>query len=51
MYKKIHFLDDKTLETEKVNKETELSKTIDYLKTHKEEVKKQRIDNGIQDKY
>lgn len=51
VYPNIQFLDDKTVEKEKANKEDELEKTIDYLKTHKEEIKKQRIENGIQDKY
>ena len=47
----IQFLDDKTVEKEKVNKEVELEKTLDYIKTHKEEMKKQRLEHGIQDKY
>jgi hypothetical protein len=51
VYKKVRFLDDKNLETEKANKEKELAQTIDYVKTNREEIKKQRIDNGIQDKY
>ncbi|TAD95126.1 MAG: hypothetical protein EAZ97_15975 [Bacteroidetes bacterium] len=51
VYPNIQFLDDKTVEKEKANKEAELEKTIDYIKTHKEEIKRQRIENGIQDKY
>lgn len=51
VYPNIQFLDDKTVEKEKVNKEVELEKTLDYIKTHKEEMKKQRLEHGIQDKY
>jgi hypothetical protein len=51
VYKNIRFLDDKNIETEKTNKEKDLAQTIDYIKTHKEEIRKQRIDNGTQDKY
>lgn len=51
VYKNMSFLDESNLEIEKANKEAELDKTIDYIKTHKEEIKKQRIENGIQDKY
>ena len=51
VYKKVRFIDDKNLEIEKANKEKDFAQTTDYIKTHKEEIKKQRIDNGTQDKY
>ena len=51
VYKKVRFLDDKYLEIEKANKKKDFAQTTDYIKTHKEEIKKQRIDNGTQDKY
>ena len=51
VYKNIRFLNDDHLEAEKTGKEEDLTKLIDYLTTHKEEVKKQRIENGTQDKY
>lgn len=51
VYKKVSFLDDKNLETEKAKKEVDFSQTIDYINTHKEEMRKQRIDNGVQEKY
>jgi len=51
VYKDIHFLNDKKLESEKIEGEERLTKLIDYTKSHKEEIRKQRIDNGTQDKY
>jgi hypothetical protein len=51
VYPDIQFLDDKTVEKEKTDKEAELEKTIDYIKKNREEIKKQRIANGVQDKY
>jgi hypothetical protein len=39
------------VETEKAKKEKDFAQTIDYINTHKEEMRKQRINNGVQDKY
>jgi len=51
IYPNIHFLDDSNLEKEKTNKEKDLSEGIEYFKTHKEEIKKKRVETGVQDKY
>ena len=51
VYKDIHFVNDEKLESEKNEGEERLTKLIDYIRSHKEEIKKQRIDNGTQDKY
>jgi hypothetical protein len=51
IYKNIVFLNDSNLEKEKKSEEEDLAKTIDYMNTHKAEIKKQRIENGTQDKY
>ena len=51
VYKDIHFVNDEKLITEKTEGEERLSKLIDYIKSHKDEIKKQRVENGIQDKY
>lgn len=51
IYKDIAFIDDSNLEKEKLNKEEDLAKTIEYVTEHKEEIIKQRIESGIQDKY
>ncbi len=51
VYKDIHFLNDNKLENERTEGEERLTKLIDYTKSHKEEIQKQRIDNGTQDKY
>ena len=51
VYKDIHFSTEIDIEKEKTEGEERLSKLIDYMKTNKDEIKKQRIENGIQDKY
>jgi len=51
VYKKVRFLDEINLEIEKTNKEKDLAETIEYVKNNKAEIKKQRIENGTQDKY
>lgn len=51
IYKDVDFIDESNLEKEKVNKEADLASTIEYVKSHKAEIKKQRIENGTQDKY
>jgi hypothetical protein len=51
IYKNISFLDDSHLETEIAHKEEDLGKLIDYVKTNREELRKQRIQNGTQNKY
>jgi hypothetical protein len=51
VYEDIHFVNDEKLLTEKTEGEERLSKLIEYMKSHKDEIKKQRIESGIQDKY
>lgn len=51
VYKDIHFSTEIDIVKEKSEGEERLSKLIDYMKTNKDEIKKQRIENGIQDKY
>ena len=51
VYPNIHFLDDSIFEKEKTNSEKNLAEAIEYFKTHKEEIKKKRIETGVQDKY
>lgn len=51
IYTDIRFLDDTNLEKVKADKEKELAKTIKYIAENKKELKKQREENGIQNKY
>lgn len=51
IYPKVNFIDDKNLEIEKVNKEKDLTETIEFVKNNKDKIKKQRVENGTQDKY
>jgi hypothetical protein len=51
VYKNVQFLPDANLETCKKAKEEELDGAIIYLQENKEEIKRKRIEAGIQDKY
>lgn len=51
VYQNISFIDDSNIELEKSKKETELNEGIDYFTKNKDEIKKKRIESGIQDKY
>jgi hypothetical protein len=51
IYKSISFINDSNIEIEKSKKEQELSEGVAYFIKNKEEIKKKRIESGIQDKY
>jgi hypothetical protein len=51
VYKNVKFLPDSNLEKVKANKEDDLEELISYSQKNKEEIKKKRIEAGIQDKY
>lgn len=51
VYKTMLFLPDTSLIAIKEKKEKELEESVIYYRTHKEELKKKRIEAGIQDKY
>jgi hypothetical protein len=51
VYKKIKFLPDSELDGFKTKREKEWVEGIDYFRTNKDEIKKKRIEAGIQDKY
>jgi hypothetical protein len=51
VYKKVKFVSDSDLEGIKEKKEKELEEMIAYSRANKEEIKKKRIEAGIQDKY
>ena len=51
VYKQIAFLDDAKLESAKADKVADLGKTIAYIRANKADIKKERIKNGVQDKY
>ncbi len=51
LYSNIVFVDNSNLEQVKNARILDLEQTIDYIKSHKDEILQQRIDNGIQDKY
>lgn len=50
IYPKVVFLDS-ILEEAKRNKEKDFDETLAYIRDHKEEIQKSRIEAGIQDKY
>jgi hypothetical protein len=51
VYKNISFLSETVIEGIKADKKKELDEGLAYFKTNKEEIKKKRIEAGIQDKY
>lgn len=51
VYKNIKFLPETELEKIKTKKEMELEEGIVYFRKNKDEIKKKRIEAGIQDKY
>jgi hypothetical protein len=51
IYKTIHFLPDTAIQDLKAKKEKEMEESITYFRTNKDDIKKQRIEAGIQDKY
>jgi hypothetical protein len=51
VYKTMLFLPDTSIIALKDKKEKELEESITYYRTHKDELKKKRIEAGIQDKY
>ncbi|MES2558242.1 MAG: hypothetical protein V4590_00770 [Bacteroidota bacterium] len=51
VYNTMLFLPDSSIIPLKVKKEKELEDAVVYYRTHKEEIKKKRIEAGIQDKY
>jgi HTH-type transcriptional repressor of NAD biosynthesis genes len=51
VYKNVQFLPDANLDSCKKSKEEELDGAIIYLRENKDEIKKKRIEAGIQDKY
>ncbi|MDQ1086420.1 hypothetical protein [Siphonobacter sp. SORGH_AS_1065] len=51
VYKKTKFLSDTKLEEIKTKKEKDIEESINYFRANKDEIKKKRIEAGIQDKY
>ncbi len=51
VYKKIQFVSDTKLEEIKTKKEKDIEESINYFRSNKDEIKKKRIEAGIQDKY
>ena len=51
VYRKVKFISDSSFEEIKAKREKELEEAIAYSRANKEEIKKKRIEAGIQDKY
>ena len=51
VYKQISFRSDANLESAKAETVADLEKLIAYIKANKADIKAQRIENGVQDKY